>query len=152
MEVILIEDIPSLGKRGKIVKVADGYARNYLIPRNLALPATKQNIQKIQEQQKIIKIKEIKEKSDAEELAKQLAALSLTISKKAGENDLLFGTVTNADIEAELTKLGYEIDKRKIILEEPIKRLGIYEIPIKLHKDVSAVVKVWVVKEVAEER
>lgn len=147
MEIILIEDIPSLGKRGKIIKVADGYARNYLIPRNLALPATKQNIKKIQEHQKLTKIKEIKEKSDAEELAKQLATLSLTISKKAGENDLLFGTVTNADIEAELAKLGYEIDKRKIILEEPIKRLGIYEVPIKLHKDVSATVKVWVVKE-----
>lgn len=147
MEVILIEDIPSLGKRGKIIKVADGYARNYLIPRNLALPATKSNIQKIQEHQKIIKIKEVKEKSDAEELAKQLATVSLTIAKKAGENDLLFGTVTSAEIEEELSKLGYEIDKRKIIMEEPIKRLGIYQIPIRLHKEVLANVKVWVVKE-----
>src|SRR4030042_386319 len=144
MEVILAEDIPSLGHRGKIIKVSDGYARNYLIPRKLALPVTEANRKKIEQQMKQIVIKQVKEKSDAESLSQQFSTISLTISKKAGEDDLLFGTVTNAEIAEEMNKLGIEIDKRKIILEEPIRRLGIYQVPVKLHKDVLASVKVWV--------
>jgi large subunit ribosomal protein L9 len=147
MEVILTEDIPSLGPRGKVVKVANGYARNYLLPRKLALPVTEANMKKIEQHQKQIIIKQVKEKSDAEALANQLATVSITISKKAGEDDLLFGTVTSSDIADELTKLGFEIDKRKITLDESIRRLGIYQIPIKLHKDVTASIKIWVVKE-----
>ena len=107
MEVILAEDIPSLGPRGKIVKVADGYARNYLFPRKLALPASKANKIKLEQMQKQIIIKQIKEKSDAEQFANQLATVSITISKKAGEDDLLLGTVTATDIAEELSKLGY---------------------------------------------
>ena len=147
MEVILTEDIPSLGPRGKIVKVANGYARNYLFPRKLALPATEANKIKIEQHKKQIIIKQVKEQGDAEALAQQLATLSITISKKAGEDDLLFGTVTNTDISEELVKLGYEIDKRKITMDDSIRRLGIYQIPVKLHKDVTASIKVWVVKE-----
>lgn len=147
MEVILAKDIPSLGSRGKIVNVADGYARNYLIPRKLALPVTEENKKKIEQTLKQIIIKETKEKKTAENLAEQLATVSLTIAKKSGENDLLFGTVTNAEIADELNKIGIEVDKRKIILEEPIRRLGIYQIPIKLHKDVTASIKLWLIKE-----
>ncbi|OGF59749.1 MAG: 50S ribosomal protein L9 [Candidatus Fischerbacteria bacterium RBG_13_37_8] len=130
-----------------MIKVSDGYARNYLIPRKLALPVTEANRKKIEQQMKQIVIKQVKEKSDAESLSQQFSTISLTISKKAGEDDLLFGTVTNAEIAEEMNKLGIEIDKRKIILEEPIRRLGIYQVPVKLHKDVLASVKVWVVKE-----
>jgi len=147
MEVILTEDIPSLGPRGKVVKVTSGYARNYLFPRKLALPATEQNQLKIDQRQKQIIIKQVKEKGEAEALANQLATVSITISKKAGEDDLLFGTVTSADIADELAKLGYEIDKRKITMDDAIRRLGIFQIPVKLHKEVIASLKVWVVKE-----
>ncbi len=147
MEVILAKDIPSLGSRGKIIKVSDGYARNYLIPRKLALPVTDENRKKIEQQMKQIIIKETKEKKSAEKVAEQLSTVSLTISKKSGEDDLLFGTVTSAEIAEELNKIGIEIDKRKINLEEPIRRLGIYQIPIKLHKDVTATIKLWIIKE-----
>lgn len=151
MHVILAKDIPSLGLRGKIVKVADGYARNYLIPRKLAFPATEENKKKIEQTLKQIVIKETKEKKVAEKIAEQLATVSITISKKSGENDLLFGTVTSAEIADELNQLGIEIDKRKIILEETIRRLGIYQIPIKLHKDVTATIKLWLIKEEEQE-
>jgi large subunit ribosomal protein L9 len=147
MEVILAEDIPSLGPRGKIVKVSDGYARNYLIPRKLALPATETNRKIIEQKFKQIMLKEAKDKKTAEMLAQQLSTISLTIPKKAGENDLLFGTVTSNEIAEELNKLNIEIDKRKIVLEEPIRRLGIYQIPIRLHKDVTATIKLWIIKE-----
>jgi large subunit ribosomal protein L9 len=147
MKVILKSDIERLGKAGEVVNVAVGYARNYLFPQGKALEASARNMEVIEvEKKNIAKVQERK-KSESEALAGKLEQLSLTISKQAGENDKLFGTVTSMEIAGALEKEGHEIDKRKIMLEEPIKTLGIYSVPIRLHAEVTAQVKVWVVKE-----
>lgn len=147
MKIILLEDVEKIGKRGAVVNVADGYGRNFLFPRKLAMLATEGNLKKVELETKKWKVKEVKEEHDAGRLKTDLEKLSLTIPMKAGEGDVLFGSVTSADIAGVLEKEGYAVDKRKILIEEPIKRLGHYQVPVKLHKSVSAEIKVWVVKE-----
>ena len=147
MEVILREDIVNLGNRGAVVKVAAGYARNFLLPKKMAVAATESN-KKIVEQERQAHLKrDAKETSDATELAKLMAAVEVTIAHKAGENDQLFGSVTAADIATALEKQGYTIDRRKVNLEEPIKKLGDYKVTVRLHRDVSVEILVHVVKE-----
>jgi len=144
MEVILLENIDKLGSRGQVVKVADGYGRNYLLPKKLALAATPQN-RKHMEQQRVRFLKlEAKEKGDAQDLATLLQGVSVTLTRKSGEKGTLFGSVTAIDIAEKLAAQGYAIDRRKIALESPLKVLGEYDVPIKLHRDVTAFVKVRV--------
>lgn len=150
MEVILRDDIEKLGNRGDVVKVADGFARNYLLPRRLAVPATEANKKIVEQERQAALRREAKEKGAAEELAAMLAKLTLTTAQKAGEQDVLFGSVTNADIANLLEKAGYTIDRRKITLEAPIKTLGEHTVPIKLHREVTAHVKLVVTREGGE--
>lgn len=147
MEVILRQDVPQLGLRGDIVTVKDGYARNYLLPRKLAMEATESNRKQVAEMKAASARREATEKSAAESLADQLAALTLTIPAKAGESDQLFGSVTAMDIAAALEAQGFAIDRRKVLLEEPIKTIGEYPVPVRLHHEVTASVKVNVVRE-----
>ena len=147
MEVILREHVDNLGKRGEIVKVADGYARNYLLPRKLALLATEGNKKQIEREREKFDLKEAEEKKIAEAMAARVGALDVEIARRVGENDVLFGSVTAADIAAALGVKGFEVDRRKLQLHEPIKKLGEFEVPLKLHRDVSTTVKVKVVAE-----
>jgi len=147
MEVILREDISDLGKAGEIVKVKDGYGRNYLMPRGLAYPATAGNKRKVEAEAKRQGIQLARQKDDAQEMAARLATADLTFQVKAGEGDKLFGSVTSADIAARLAELGHAIDKRIIDLPEPIKMVGVYQVPVRLHAEVHPTVRVWVVKE-----
>jgi large subunit ribosomal protein L9 len=147
MEVILRDHIDNLGRRGEVVKVADGYARNFLLPRKLALPATEANKKWIERERKIAEARDHEERGAAQAIATRLAALELTVAKKVGENDQLYGSVTNADIAEVLAKKGFEIDRRKILLPDPIKSLGDHTVPVKLHRDVTAQLKVKVAKE-----
>jgi len=137
MKVILKEDVKNLGTIGSAVNVTDGYGRNYLIPRNLAVEASPKTIKKFEHEKKIILEKVKKTKKAAEELAGRLSAMTLHIEVNAGEDDKLFGSVTSMDIADILLKQGIEIDKRRIILDEPVKRLGNYNIHIKLHPEVT---------------
>jgi large subunit ribosomal protein L9 len=147
MEVILREDIVNLGARGSVVKVTPGYARNFLLPKKMAVAATESN-KKIVEQERQAHLKrDAKESSDATDLAKLMAAVEVTVAHKAGENDQLFGSVTAADVVAALEKQGYTIERRKVNLEEPIKKLGDYKVTVRLHRDVSVEIPVHVVKE-----
>ena len=144
MEVILIENIDKLGSRGQLVKVADGYGRNYLLPKKLAVAATPEN-RKWVEQQRVRFLKlEAKEKADASDLATLLDGVSATIIRKAGDKGNLFGSVTSLDIAEKLLAQGYHIDKRKIHLPTPIKVLGEYSVPVKLHREVTTTIKVLV--------
>jgi large subunit ribosomal protein L9 len=147
MEVILREHVENLGKRGELVKVADGYARNYLLPRKLALLATDGNRKQIERERDKFDAKEADEKKIAEALAGRVAGAEIAIARKVGENDVLFGSVTTADIAAALAAKGLEVDRRKLQLAEPIKKLGDFDIPLKLHRDVVATVKLKVVAE-----
>jgi large subunit ribosomal protein L9 len=147
MEVILRDHVENLGKRGEIVKVADGFARNFLLPRKLALPATEANKKWVERERKIAEVRDTEERGAAEAIASRLNALELTITRKTGENDQLYGSVTNADIAEMLAAKGFEIDRRKILLPDPIKSLGENTIPVKLHRDVTAQVRVTVAKE-----
>jgi large subunit ribosomal protein L9 len=151
MEVILKEDVPQLGHRGEVVKVAEGYGRNYLLPRKLAIEATKANKAVIEQMKQAAVRRSAVEKADSEALAKQLEAVSLTFQRKAGEKDHLFGSVTSSDIAEGLEHKGFNIDRRKIQLHEPLKSIGEFEVPIKLHRDVTSHVKVVVEKEGGEE-
>jgi large subunit ribosomal protein L9 len=144
MEVILRDHVENLGRRGDVVKVADGYARNYLLPRKLALPATPGNMKVIERQRKIADAREAAEKSGAEAISARLTQAECVMSRRVGEHDTLYGSVTSADIADELAAKGFEIDKRKIQLDEPIKQIGEFTVPIKLHRDVVAQVKVKV--------
>lgn len=146
MQIILKSNVEKLGKEGDVLTVADGYARNYLIPKKLAVQATEKNRQLLEHEKRIEVDRAVKAKKEAETLANELSNVSCTISVQAGENDRLFGSVTTSDIANALADLGYEIDKRKIILEEPIKELGMFTVPVKLHADITANIKVWVVK------
>jgi large subunit ribosomal protein L9 len=147
MEVILRDHVEHLGRRGEIVKVADGYARNFLLPRKLALPATDSNKKWVERERKIGEAREADERAAAEALAARLTALTLTISRKVGENAQLYGSVTNADIADLLAQKGFEIDRRKILLPDPIKVLGENSVPVKLHRDVTAQLRVTVAKD-----
>jgi len=147
MEIILLEDVQGLGKRGETVKVAHGYARNYLLPLGKGVVSAGAGARIFQEEVRRRGARENKMHKSAERLAAELAGVSCTIAVKAGEDDKLFGAVTAADVAELLKKQGYEIDKRKIMLEEPLKTLGVYTVSIKLFKDVDAKIKVWVVSE-----
>jgi large subunit ribosomal protein L9 len=147
MEVILRETVDNLGKRGEVVKVADGYARNYLLPRKLALPATEGNKKHVERERKIVEVREAEEKGQAETIAARLATVDITIPRRVGETEALYGSVTGADIADYLRTKGFEIDRRKLILPEPIKMLGEHDVPLKLHREVTVPLKVKVVKE-----
>ncbi|MGQ9917368.1 MAG: 50S ribosomal protein L9 [Bryobacteraceae bacterium] len=150
MEVILREDIEKLGSRGQVVKVADGFARNFLLPRRLAVPATEANRKIVEQERQAALRREAKEKAAAEELAKMLAGVTLTTVQKAGEADQLFGSVTAKDIAELLEKQGYTVDRKKIVLDHPIKTLGEHKVTLKLHREVSVAIPVVVKKEEAE--
>jgi len=147
MEVILKEDVPKLGHRGDVLKVADGYGRNYLLPRKLAIEATFGNKAVIEQMKQAAVRRSAVEKNDAEALARQLEAVSLSFLRKAGEKDHLFGSVTSADIHEVLGQKGFTLDRRKIQLQEPLKSLGEFDVPIRLHRDVISTIKVVVQKE-----
>ncbi|MBI1949952.1 MAG: 50S ribosomal protein L9 [Acidobacteria bacterium] len=147
MQIVLKEDIEKLGRRGEVVKVAAGYARNYLLPFGKALLATPGNLKVIEREKRRYVARLLKEKEEHEALARRIQAVSLTLVRKVGENDVLYGSVTSADIGESLQNEGIVVDKRRIQLPEPIKSLGIYSVPVRLHPEVVADVKVWVVKE-----
>lgn len=149
MKVILLEDIKSLGRAGTQVEVKDGYARNFLIPNRKALGATPAAQRVFDNEKKALAKKQAKLREEAAALAVKMGGLSLTISRLAGEDDKLFGSVTNADVAEALAKEGHKVDKRDVLLEEPLKALGIHEVPVQLHPEVKATVKVWVVKQEA---
>ncbi len=151
MEVILKEDVANLGHRGDVVKVADGYGRNFLLPRKLALQATDANKAVIEQMKSASARRSASEKAIAEELVTKLEPLVLTFTRKSGEAGHLFGSVTSADIAADLAAKGFEVDRRKIVLAEPLKTVGDHTVSIKLHRDVTAHVKVKVVAEATEE-
>ena len=147
MQVILLEDVPSLGKVGDMVKVSDGYGRNYLLPRKKAILATEKSIKTLEHQKRLVQHRIGKAKKDAEKAAQEIGKLSCTFAKAVGESGKLFGAVTSMEIEDYLKENGIEVDRKKILLEEPIKNLGIFTIPIKLHPEVTAQLKVWVIQE-----
>jgi large subunit ribosomal protein L9 len=151
MEVILKEDVAKLGSRGDVVKVAEGYGRNFLLPRKLAIEANEGNKAVIVQMKAASVRRSAKEKTQAEELSMQFEGVSVTFVRKSGENDQLFGSVTSSDIAEGLEKKGFNIDRRKIQLHEPLKTVGEFAIPVKLHKDVTAHLKVVIEKETAAE-
>jgi large subunit ribosomal protein L9 len=150
MEVILREHVDNLGRRGEVVKVADGYARNYLLPRKLALLVTDGNKQQIERERGKFEAREQEEKKVAEAMAARLTGIEIQIARKVGETEVLFGSVTSADVAAAMAAKGFEIDRRKLNLREPIKKLGEYDVPLRLHPDVTIPIKVKVVAEGAE--
>ena len=147
MEVILREDIEKLGGRGEVVKVAAGYARNFLLPKRLAVEATDSNRKIVEQERQAHLRKEAKQKGEAEDLSKLLGGVTVTIAQKAGEADQLFGSVTSKDVADALAARNFTIDRRKVQLEEPIKQLGEFKVPVRLHKDVTAEITVNVVRE-----
>jgi large subunit ribosomal protein L9 len=147
MEIILRQTVPELGRAGEILTVKAGYARNYLIPRGLAYVASEANKRRAENEARRHADRLVSEQTEAEALAAKLAEISLTFTAKAGEGDKLFGSITAADISDKLAEEGYQIDKRIVELHEPIKMIGIYKVPIRLHPDVRVEVRVWVVKE-----
>ena len=149
MEVILREHVEHLGRRGDIVKVAEGYARNYLLPRKLALLVNEGSKRQIERERKLAEARDAEERAQAEALAQRMAAADLTIARRVGENDTMYGSVTSADVAQLLHARGFDIDKRKVVLPDPIKSLGEFTVPVKIHRDVTAEVKVSVVAEQA---
>jgi large subunit ribosomal protein L9 len=147
MEIILREDIDNLGTRGQVVKVAEGYARNFLLPKKLAVAATDSNRKIVEQERQAHLRKEAKEVGEAQELAKLVGAVTVTISRKAGESDQLFGSVTAADISDALTAQKYNVERRKIQLDEPIRTLGEHKVTVRLHRDVTAEITVNVTRE-----
>lgn len=150
MKVILKSDVERLGRMGDLVEVKAGYARNFLLPKSLAALATNKNVKMLAHEKRIIEAKMKKERMSAEEVAQQIAALSITISVKVGEEGKLFGSISSKDIAEAMCVAGMEIDKRKILLDKPIKALGVVQVPVKVHHDVSASVKVEVVSNTEE--
>lgn len=146
MKVILRQDIPDLGKAGQTIEVKTGYGRNFLFPRNLAISATKANLKAIGEIEKQSQIRERKKRREAEKTKDRLEKLSLTIEVLVGEEDKIFGSVTSQNVVEQLASQGTTVDKRNVLLEEPIKSLGVYTVPIKIEKDVIANVKMWVIR------
>jgi large subunit ribosomal protein L9 len=151
MEVILKEDVPKLGSRGDVVKVAEGYGRNFLLPRKLAIQADEGNKAVIAQMKAAAVRRSAKEKAQSEELSKQFEGLSVSFQRRAGEHDQLFGSVTSGDLADALEKKGFSVDRRKIQLHEPLKTLGEFTIPVKLHKEVTAHLKVVIEKEAIAE-
>ncbi|HEX3940275.1 MAG TPA: 50S ribosomal protein L9 [Acidobacteriaceae bacterium] len=150
MEVILKEDVNKLGQRGDVVKVAEGYGRNFLLPKRLAIEATSEN-KAVIEQMKLSAVRRsAREKSDAEALVAQLDQVALTFERKVGEHDHLFGSVTSGEIAQQLEKKGFSIDRRKVQLDEPLRQLGEFHVPVRLHREVTAHIKVTVKAEEAE--
>jgi large subunit ribosomal protein L9 len=147
MEVILREHVDNLGRRGEIVKVADGYARNYLLPRKLALVATEGNKKQIERERVKYEAKEAEEQKVAGAAAERLGAVEIEIARRVGETEALYGSVTTGDIAEALAAKGFDVDRRKLQLQEPIKKLGEYSIPVKLHRDVTTTIKVRVIAE-----
>jgi large subunit ribosomal protein L9 len=147
MKVILREDVKNLGHMGEVVNVSDGYARNFLLPKKFAVEANTKNLKEFEHNKKVIVERAAKIKESFKTSAEKLSAVSLTIKAKTGEDDKLFGSVTNMNIAEALTAEGYDIDKKKIVLDEPIKRLGEYSVTIKLHPEISTQIKVHVVQE-----
>jgi large subunit ribosomal protein L9 len=147
MLVILRESVENLGRTGDLVKVSDGYARNYLLPRNLVIVANEKNQSELDHHRKALEKKRAAEKGDAEEIVKKLAEQAVTIKRKVGENDKLFGSVSSSDIVEELAKAGFKIDKRQVQLSDNLKSLGVHQVPVRILSDVTATVKVWVAKE-----
>ena len=150
MEVILKEDVPKLGNRGDVLKVAEGYGRNFLLPHKLAIEANDANKAVIEQMKAASVRRSAKEKTEAEALAKQFEGLEVSFTRKSGENDQLFGSVTSGDIADALVKKSFHIDKRKIQVHEPLKTIGEFTVPVKLHKDVTAHLKVVIGKEATE--
>jgi large subunit ribosomal protein L9 len=147
MQVILLEDVSSLGKAGDLVKVADGFGRNYLIPQKKAILATEKSIKTLEHQKRLVQHRMVKTKKDIQRTVQEIETLSCTFAKSVGESGKLFGSVTTMEIEAYLKENGIEVDRKRIHLEEPIKSVGMFTVPIKLHPDVVANLKVWVVQE-----
>jgi len=147
MEVILRDHVENVGRRGEVVKVADGYARNFLLPRKLALVATRGNLKQVERERVKLDAKELEEKTAAEAVASRISGIEVVISRKVGETEALYGSVTSSDIAESLAKKGFEIDRRKIGLREPIKKLGEQTVPVKLHREVTVQVPVKVVAE-----
>jgi large subunit ribosomal protein L9 len=147
MEVILRDHIENVGRRGEVVKVADGYARNFLLPRKLALPATPGNLKQVERERVKMDMKEAEEKSGADAIAARMSGVEVVITRRVGETEVLYGSVTGADIAEALAKLGFETDKRKLGLREPIKKLGTYTVPLKLHREVIVQLPVRVIAE-----
>jgi len=146
MEVILKQDVDKIGKAGAVVKVKDGFARNFLIPNGLAMPMTSANFKKLEQEKESKRLQLEKTNRQYEELKTRLEGLSLTLPVLTQEGDSLYGSITSMEIARSLKEEGFDIDKNSIILDEPIKSLGIYEIPVRLHPEVSAKIKIWVVK------
>ena len=151
MEIILREHIDNLGRRGDVVKVAAGYARNYLLPRKLALPVTDNNRRQIDRERKLAEVREAAERQAAEAFAAKLASVECVVARRVGEQETLYGSVTSADIADCLTAQQIDVDKRKIQLDDPIRALGEFSVPIKVHRDVTAHVAVKVVRDAGEE-
>jgi len=147
MQIILQEDVDKLGHRGQIVEVAEGYARNYLLPRKLALPVSQGNLKQLEQIKRALAKREATEREGAQKQADLLGTLTVEFARKAGENDHMFGSVTTSDIAESLAAQGYSVDKRKLQLEQPIKALGEYQVPAKLHREVTAHIRVIVRKE-----
>ena len=147
MKVILTEDISNIGAAGSLITVKDGYARNFLIPTSKAVKATMQNLKTLEHQKRQIQEKLNKIKKEGMGLAEKIESVSCTIAKTAGEEDKLFGSVTSADIQNSLKNEGIDIDKKRIVLTEPIRKLGIFNVPVKIHPEVTATLKVWVVND-----
>jgi large subunit ribosomal protein L9 len=147
MEIILRQAVENLGKTGDVVKVKSGYARNYLLPHGLAYEATPGNLKRIQQERDRLEAAENERRTAAQTLAERLEQVSLTFSARVGEEGKLFGSVTAADIQQQLESQGYHIERRQIDLHEPIKALGVYRVPIRLHADVKPEVRVWVIKQ-----
>jgi large subunit ribosomal protein L9 len=147
MEVILREHVDNLGRRGDVVKVADGYARNYLLPRKLALAVTEANKRQIERERVAAEARDAEEKAGAQAIAQRVNALEIEIARRVGENNTMYGSVTTADVAAALHAKGFDVEKRKIVLHEPIKSVGEHTIPVKIHREVTAQVKVKVVPE-----
>jgi large subunit ribosomal protein L9 len=149
MEVILREHVDNLGRRGEIVKVAAGYARNYLLPRKLALAVTEGNKRQIERERKLAEVRDAEEKGQADALAQRLSQVDIEVARRVGEHDALYGSVTSADVAHALAAKGFDIEKRKIHLPEPFKAIGEYTVPVRIHREVTAQVKVKVVPEKA---
>jgi large subunit ribosomal protein L9 len=147
MEVILRTDVDKLGRAGELVSVKDGYARNFLLPRGLALPATEGNRRRLEAERRQRDRKAATQVSGARELASRLEQVSLTFTMKAGDGDRLFGSVTTHDVAEQLKAQGFDVDKKQVELDEPIKALGVYKVPVRLHAEVKPEVRVWVVRE-----
>ncbi len=147
MKVILIKDVTGLGEEGDAKDVAQGYARNYLFPKGLAVEETLFSRNRMKDQKRKIELRKVKKREDAQKFADELSALSVNITAAAQENDKLFGAIHEADILKALGEMGYEVEKKNILLAEPIKAIGVYKVPIKIYDTIAAELKVWVVKE-----